>query len=71
MLGVTRPRHARAVVVGAGIAGARLQVGTPDLTLEYSVVVCMRALEAELYFFCRLFGIEPADKIEPVDIENL
>ena len=30
-----------------------------------------RALEAELYFFCRLFGFEPADKIEPVDIENL
>ena len=29
------------------------------------------ALEAELYFFCRLFGIEPADDIEPVDIENL
>ena len=30
-----------------------------------------RALEAELYFFCRLFGIEPADEIEPVHIENL
>ena len=30
-----------------------------------------RALEAELYFFCRLFGIEPADAIEPVAIENL
>ena len=30
-----------------------------------------RALEAELYFFCRLFGFEPADAIEPVDIENL
>ena len=30
-----------------------------------------RALEAELYFFCRLFGFEPADEIEPVDIENL
>ena len=30
-----------------------------------------RALEAELYFFCRLFGIEPADEIEPVDIDNL
>ena len=30
-----------------------------------------RALEAELYFLCRLFGFEPADAIEPVDIENL
>ena len=30
-----------------------------------------RALEAELYFFCRVFGFEPADAIEPVDIENL
>ena len=30
-----------------------------------------RALEAELYFFSRLFGFEPADDIEPVEIENL
>ena len=30
-----------------------------------------RALEAELYFFSRLFGFEPADEIAPVDIENL
>ena len=30
-----------------------------------------RALEAELYFYSRLFGFEPADDIEPVEIENL
>ncbi len=30
-----------------------------------------RSLEAELYFYSRLFGFEPADTIEPVDIENL
>ena len=30
-----------------------------------------RSLEAELYFYSRLFGFEPADEIEPVDIENL
>ncbi len=30
-----------------------------------------RALEAELYFYSRLFGFEPADEIEPVEIENL
>ena len=29
-----------------------------------------RALEAELYFFSRLFGFEPADEIAPVNIEN-
>ncbi|MBN1886652.1 MAG: S9 family peptidase [Thermoflexales bacterium] len=30
-----------------------------------------RALEAELYFFARIFGFEPADEIEAVHIENL
>jgi len=30
-----------------------------------------RSLEAELYFYSRIFGFEPADPIEPVAIENL
>ena len=30
-----------------------------------------RALEAELYFYSRVFGFEPADEIEPLRIENL
>lgn len=30
-----------------------------------------RALEAELYFYSRIFNFEPADEIEPVQIENL
>ena len=30
-----------------------------------------RSLEAELYFYSRLFGFKPADDIAPVDIENL
>lgn len=30
-----------------------------------------RSLEAELYFYGRIFGFEPADVIEPVEIENL
>jgi dipeptidyl aminopeptidase/acylaminoacyl peptidase len=30
-----------------------------------------RALEAELYFYGRVLGFEPADAIEPVEIENL
>ncbi len=30
-----------------------------------------RALEAELYFYARVFGFSPADSIEPVHIENL
>ena len=28
-----------------------------------------RTLEAELYFYARVFGFEPADDIEPVEIE--
>lgn len=30
-----------------------------------------RTMEAELYFYSRVFGFEPADDIEPVDIANL
>lgn len=31
----------------------------------------IRALEAELYFYGRVLGFEPADEIEPVEIANL
>jgi dipeptidyl aminopeptidase/acylaminoacyl peptidase len=31
----------------------------------------IRAKEAELYFYGKVFGFEPADHIEPVEIENL
>jgi dipeptidyl aminopeptidase/acylaminoacyl peptidase len=31
----------------------------------------VRCLEAEFYFYGRIFGFEPADRIEPVKIENL
>lgn len=30
-----------------------------------------RALDAELYFYSRIFGFKPADELEPVEIENL
>ena len=30
-----------------------------------------RSLEAELYFYSKIFGFELADPIEPVEIENL
>ena len=29
-----------------------------------------RAMEAELFFYSRVFGFAPADDIEPVSIEN-
>ncbi|HZI78486.1 MAG TPA: prolyl oligopeptidase family serine peptidase, partial [Vicinamibacterales bacterium] len=31
----------------------------------------IRSLEAELYFYGAVFGFQPADRIEPVSIENL
>jgi hypothetical protein len=31
----------------------------------------VRALEAELYFYGRIFGFEAVDEITPVEIENL
>ena len=30
-----------------------------------------RSLDGEFYFFSRIFGFEPADDIEPLEIENL
>jgi dipeptidyl aminopeptidase/acylaminoacyl peptidase len=30
-----------------------------------------KSLEAEFYFYSRIFGFIPADSIEPVEIENL
>jgi dipeptidyl aminopeptidase/acylaminoacyl peptidase len=30
-----------------------------------------RALESELYFYSRIFGFEPADPLEPVEIQNM
>jgi dipeptidyl aminopeptidase/acylaminoacyl peptidase len=30
-----------------------------------------RSMDAELYFYGRIFGFTPADDIEPVTIENL
>ena len=30
-----------------------------------------RALEAELYFYSKVFGFELAEPVEPVEIENL
>jgi dipeptidyl aminopeptidase/acylaminoacyl peptidase len=30
-----------------------------------------RSLEAELYFYSRVFGFELADPVEPVPIENM
>ena len=31
----------------------------------------VRSLEAELYFYGKVFGFVPADRIEPVSIDNL
>jgi Dipeptidyl aminopeptidases/acylaminoacyl-peptidases len=31
----------------------------------------IRALEAELYFYSRILGFEPADPVEPIQIDNL
>ena len=31
----------------------------------------VRSLEAELYFYGKVFGFEPADRIDPVPIDNL
>jgi len=35
------------------------------------VETIVRATEAELYFYGRIFGFQPADDLEPVAIENL
>jgi len=30
-----------------------------------------RALEAELYFYSKIFGFDLADEVDPIEIENL
>ncbi len=53
--------------------------GLPVALLEYEgeqhgfrrAETVIRTMEAELYFLSRVFGFEPADVIEPVEIENL
>ena len=53
--------------------------GTPVAYIEFAgeghgfrrAVNIIRAKEAELYFYGRVFGFEPADRLEPVEIENL
>ena len=29
------------------------------------------SLESELYFYSRVFGFDPADELEPIEIKNL
>jgi dipeptidyl aminopeptidase/acylaminoacyl peptidase len=53
--------------------------GTPVAYLEFAgeghgfrrAENIIRAKEAELYFYGKVFGFEPADRLEPVPIENL
>jgi hypothetical protein len=30
-----------------------------------------RSIEAELYFYSRIFGFTPSDSLKPIEIENL
>ncbi len=63
----------------ARMAGAIREKGIPVALLEFEgeqhgfrrAENVQRALEAELYFYGRVFGFAPADDIEPVEIDNL
>jgi len=63
----------------ARMAGAIREKGIPVALLEFEseqhgfrrAENVQRALEAELYFYGRVFGFAPADAIEPVEIDNL
>jgi dipeptidyl aminopeptidase/acylaminoacyl peptidase len=61
------------------IRDALLQKGAPVAMIEFPgeghgfrrAKNIIRAKEAELYFYGRVFGFTPADEIEPLEIENL
>jgi dipeptidyl aminopeptidase/acylaminoacyl peptidase len=61
------------------MANALRQKGVPFVLLEFEgeqhgfrkAETAIRSLEAELYFYGRILGFEPADEIEPVEIEGL
>jgi len=44
---------------------------TCALTCQSRASVPKRALDAELYFYSRIFGFQLADSVEPVPIDNL
>ena len=58
-----------------GIAGQAHSVACVEFTGEAHgfrrADTIKRALEAELYFYSRIFGFTPTDPIEPLEIENL
>jgi len=70
---VVPPEQSRAIV--AAVA----RRGRPVAYLEFDgeqhgfrqAANIVRALEAELYFLGRVFGFTPADRLEPIPIENL
>ena len=41
------------------------------LEMRAELETIRRTLDGEFYFYCRIFGIEPADAPEKVDIKNL
>ncbi len=61
------------------MAKALAKKGLPHAYLEFQgeghgfrkAESVMRSLEAELWFYSRILGFEPADEIEPVEIHNL
>ena len=69
------------VVIGAGPAGMAA-ARAKELPVAYLLFKgeqhgfrraenIQRSLEAEYYFYSKIFGFEPSDRIEPVHIENL
>ncbi len=62
-----------------GMVNALREKGIPVAYLEFpeeghgfrAAANIIRALEAEYAFFCRIFGITPADSLAAIEIENL
>jgi len=70
---VVPPNQAEAMVDALrakGLPVAYLAFGGEQHGFRRAVTI-IRAREAELYFYGKVFGFTPADKIEPVKIENL
>ena len=57
--------------LGTWAIGGPWRFGWGPVDDAESIATIRRALEAELYFYSRVFGFPLAEEIEPVEIENL
>jgi len=65
------PFESGGVVIALEMTLGAVVAGPFDVPESVLSGLIQRVLDAELYFYGKIFRFEPADPIEPVHIENL